>query len=108
METAGKFAANVAKKNNWLVQPNPAFLETVLTGLVKTRAAYGYYLCPCREGWGQREKDRDIICPCRYAAEDISEYGHCFCGLFISENLVKEKREFGTIPDRRPEELYPD
>lgn len=108
MKDIRDFVKNAAEKNNWQVQPDQAFLGTVLTGLEKTREAYGYYLCPCREGWGVRDKDRDIICPCEYAAEDISESGHCYCGLFMSKKAADENREIGAIPDRRPEELYPD
>lgn len=108
MKTVKEFAERAADENGWWVQPDEVFLDTVLTGLVKTREAYGYYLCPCREGWGDREKDRDIICPCKYAAADIIEYGHCYCGLFLSDEAVGEKKEVSAIPDRRPEELYPD
>ena len=103
-----KFAQNAADKNGWSVQPDKAFLKTVLDGLVKTREAYGYYLCPCREGWGDRIKDRDITCPCEYAAEDIKECGNCYCGLFLSKEAAESGREPATIPDRRPEALYPD
>lgn len=102
------FAKNAADRNGWSVQPNEVFLKTVLDGLVKTRKAYGYYLCPCREGWDNRFKDRDITCPCEYAAEDIAEYGHCYCGLFLSKEAAESGRDPDTIPDRRPEALYPD
>lgn len=102
------FAKNAAEKNGWSVQPDPDFLKTVLDGLVKIRETYGYYLCPCREGWGDHIKDRDIICPCKYAEEDIREFGHCYCGLFLSAAEAKSGREPGAIPDRRPEALYPD
>ncbi len=108
MDDISTFAENTAERYGWSVQPDKAFLNTVLTGLVKTRKAYGYYLCPCREGWGDRKKDRDIICPCEYAEEDIAESGHCYCGLFLSHKAAEEKKEVGAIPDRRPEELYPD
>jgi ferredoxin-thioredoxin reductase catalytic subunit len=102
------FAKNAAERNGWSVQPNETFLKTVLDGLIKTREAYGYYLCPCREGWGNRFKDRDITCPCEYAGEDIAEFGHCYCGLFLSAEAAESGREPEAIPDRRPESLYPD
>ncbi len=102
------FTERAAAKNGWLVQPDQEFLQTVLSGLEKTRETYGYYLCPCREGWGIRDRDRDIICPCDYAAEDIEEHGHCYCGLFVSGKAAAEDNEISAIPDRRPEELYPD
>ena len=102
------FAQNAADKNGWSVQPDKEFLKTVLAGLVKTREDYGYYLCPCREGWGNRFKDRDITCPCEYAKEDIREFGYCYCGLFLSKEAADSKRAPEAIPDRRPEALYPE
>jgi ferredoxin-thioredoxin reductase catalytic subunit len=103
-----KFVKNVADRNGWSVQPDESFLQTVLSGLEKTRETYGYFLCPCREGWGTRAKDHDIICPCEYAREDIEEYGNCYCGLFVSEKMLSSGNRPETIPDRRPEDLYPD
>ncbi len=108
MEQALKFARNVVKRGQWALQPNKDFLNNVLTGLEQNRARYGYYLCPCREGWGTRSGDKDIICPCHYAAQDIDEFGHCYCGLFMAVDAAAENREIGAIPDRRPDELYPD
>ena len=102
------FVHKAAKKNNWTLQPDKTFLQTVTDGLEKNRDSYGYYLCPCREGWGDREKDRDISCPCRYAKQDIEEYGHCYCGLFLSREAAASGKLPGAIPDRRPDELYPD
>lgn len=48
---------------------------------------------------------RDVICPCVYAGEDITEYGHCFCGLFLSREFHTTGKEVQPIPERRPEEL---
>jgi len=105
---AARFARKAAERNGWILQPGTDFLQTVLGGLEKTREAHGYYLCPCREGWGDIKRDRDIVCPCDYAGDDIAEYGQCYCGLFVSEEHAASGREPEAIPDRRPEELYPD
>jgi ferredoxin-thioredoxin reductase catalytic subunit len=104
----GDFVRNAAGRNGWSVQPDEEFLNTVQLGLEKSRKMHGYYLCPCREGWGNRIKDRDITCPCEYAAQDIAEYGNCYCGLFVSEQMAASGLPPAAIPDRRPEELYPD
>ncbi|PIE04412.1 MAG: ferredoxin:thioredoxin reductase [Spirochaetales bacterium] len=102
-----KFAQSVSRKYQWALNPEPEFLETVLNGLSSNREIYGYYLCPCREGWGIRDKDRDIICPCKYASPDIEEFGHCFCGLFFSEAAASGNLPINGIPDRRDDSLYP-
>ena len=67
----------------------------------------GYYACPCRETFGIRDKDKDIICPCEYAQADIDEHGHCYCALFTSEQFNSSGREAESIPERRPESLMP-
>ncbi|MCX5838848.1 MAG: ferredoxin:thioredoxin reductase, partial [Deltaproteobacteria bacterium] len=47
----------------------------LLNALLLNRDRYGYMCCPCRLASGDREWDRDIICPCAYRDEDIREYG---------------------------------
>lgn len=102
------FVQKVADSRGWILQSDQAFLETLIAGLTKTKETNGYYLCPCREGWGIREKDRDIICPCDYAAADIQEFGHCYCALFQSKDYASLKQAPQSIPERRPDELFPD
>ena len=50
----------------------------LLNALLLNRDRYGYMSCPCRLASGDREWDRDIICPCAYRDEDIREYGRCY------------------------------
>ena len=50
----------------------------LLNALLLNRDRYGYMCCPCRLASGNREWDRDIICPCAYRDEDIREYGRCY------------------------------
>ncbi|UCD35784.1 MAG: ferredoxin:thioredoxin reductase, partial [Nitrospiraceae bacterium] len=41
-------------------------VNDLLEGLIVNRGRYGYMCCPCRLAAGDREQDRDIICPCAY------------------------------------------
>ena len=50
----------------------------LLNALLLNRDRYGYMCCPCRLASGNREWDRDIICPCAYREEDVREYGLCY------------------------------
>jgi ferredoxin-thioredoxin reductase catalytic chain len=50
----------------------------LLDGLLTNRERYGYMSCPCRLASGNRDWDRDIICPCIYREEDIRAYGRCY------------------------------
>ena len=108
LENVHKFAQNAAAKNGWVLNPDPDFLESVVEGLFNNSEQFGYLLCPCRESAGSRESDRDIICPCDYAGDDIKEFGHCYCALYMSEEFVKSGEDPSSIPERRPEELMPD
>lgn len=50
----------------------------LLDGLLTNRERYGYMSCPCRLASGNRDWDRDIICPCIYREEDVRAYGRCY------------------------------
>ena len=76
----------------------------LLEALIKNKDRYGYMACPCRLACGEKEKDKDIICPCEYRAPDLKEFGACFCGLYISEALNNMEIESQYIPERRPPE----
>lgn len=89
----------VADHQGWVLNSDESFLAHLAQGLASNYNTYGYFLCPCRDGDGDRDEDKDIICPCVYARPDQDEYGHCFCGLF----LTKEFAERGTTPRPIPE-----
>ncbi|MCP4672263.1 MAG: ferredoxin:thioredoxin reductase [Desulfobacula sp.] len=76
----------------------------LLESLVLNKGRYGYMVCPCRLACGDREKDKDIICPCEYRQADLEEFGACFCGLYISKALNNNEIQSEYIPDRRPPE----
>jgi len=61
---------------------------SIIADLIVNKTRYGYMSCPCRLASGDREKDRDIICPCAYRAEDVREYGSCYCNLYVSRDII--------------------
>ena len=50
----------------------------LLNALLFNRERYGYMCCPCRLASGDRQGDRDIICPCIYREEDVRQFGRCY------------------------------
>lgn len=76
----------------------------LLESLLLNKERYGYMACPCRLACGDKEKDKDIICPCDYRQPDLEEFGACFCGLYISLALNNNEIESEYIPERRPPE----
>lgn len=107
IEDSRRFVSMVAAKQGWGVCPDPEHLQILVEGLTENYNRHGYFLCPCRDGTGEREKDADIVCPCVYNVPDQQEYGQCFCGLFVTKEFEAEGREPRQIPERRPEELQP-
>jgi len=74
----------------------------LLDGLIRNSERYGYMSCPCRLASGDYEKDRDIICPCVYRPPDVTEFGSCYCGLYVSEDWNAGRILNAYIPERRP------
>jgi ferredoxin-thioredoxin reductase catalytic chain len=102
IEQTRTFIEKAARHNGWVPNPDAEFRETIAEGLTTNANRFGYYLCPCRDGDGDRHEDRDIVCPCVYAKKDVEEYGQCFCGLFLSEEKAAENPpEVRQIPERR-------
>jgi len=79
----------------------------ILRGLLTNKERYGYMSCPCRLASGDREKDKDIICPCVYRAPDAEEYGSCYCNLYVSKEWNEDKIPHVYVPERRPPEKNP-
>jgi len=74
----------------------------ILQDLLVNKERYGYMSCPCRLASGDREKDRDIFCPCAYRADDVKDYGSCYCNLYVSREWNEGKIEHNYVPERRP------
>ena len=77
---------------------------SILSDLLVNKKRYGYSSCPCRLATGNREKDRDILCPCVYRAQDVKEFGSCYCNLYVSEDWNNDKIPHAYVPERRPPE----
>ena len=76
----------------------------LLEALLVNKERYGYMGCPCRLLGGDRDADRDIICPCVYSVADIEEYGSCYCNLYVSEEWNEGQVPHDYVPERRPPE----
>jgi ferredoxin-thioredoxin reductase catalytic subunit len=77
-------------------------VEALLGGLLVNKERYGYMSCPCRLAIGDRELDRDIICPCDYREPDVAEFGACYCALYVSPEWNEGAIPHDSVPERRP------
>lgn len=84
------------------LNPDVEFTKDLVRSLIVNQHRYGYQACPCRLSTGMKQDDLDIICPCDYRDKDIDEYGSCYCGLYVSEDILKGKNQVEPIPERRP------
>jgi ferredoxin-thioredoxin reductase catalytic chain len=95
------FARMVAEKQGWVLTGDEEQLSVLVAGLTKNYNRYDYYLCPCRDTDGSRRADAELICPCAFARPDIAEFGHCYCGLYLSGAFRASGRAPAAIPERR-------
>ncbi|MFH1135446.1 MAG: ferredoxin-thioredoxin reductase catalytic domain-containing protein [Pseudomonadota bacterium] len=86
-------------------QDRAAVLE-LLEALLINKDRYGYMCCPCRLSSGDRDRDRDIICPCEYRGPDVAEFGSCYCQLYVSRDWNEKRLERVYVPERRPPEKF--
>ncbi len=100
-----EYCNKVCKTNNWILNKDKSTLNDLIDGLVENKKSYGYQSCPCRLASGNRNLDRDLICPCDYAKLDIKDYGACYCNLYLRPDFYETiEKEFVIVPERRPVE----
>ena len=91
-----------AEASGYHLNPDMDTTKTLVDGLIVNEDRYGYRSCPCRLASGNADEDLDIVCPCDYRDPDVEEYGACYCGLYVSQEVKDGKKEIDSIPERRP------
>jgi ferredoxin-thioredoxin reductase catalytic subunit len=91
-----------SEKRGYYLNPDQEFTKDLIKSLLFNEKRYGYPACPCRLAEGIKELDLDVVCPCDYRDADIAEYGSCFCGLYVSQEIYKGIKKARSIPERRP------
>ena len=97
-------------KGGYFLNPDTSLVMDLVRGMCTNRERYGYEACPCRFCIGSREHNLDIICPCFYRDEDLTEFGSCFCGLFVAKDVAEGDRKLPEcVPERRdPTCVFPE
>lgn len=96
--------SKIQEPKGYYFNKNRTWALSIIADLLVNKARYGYMACPCRLAAGDREKDKDIICPCVYRVPDVAEYGSCYCNLYVSKAWNEESMPHPYIPERRPPE----
>ena len=97
----------VQEPKGYFFNKDREWVLTILKDLLVNKERYGYRSCPCRLATGDREKDRDIVCPCVYRADDVAQYGSCYCNLYVSRAWNDGEVEAQYVPERRPLDKMP-
>ena len=98
-----EYCNQVASKNNWILNKGQNTLNELIDGLVENKKSIGYQSCPCRLASGDRDLDRDLICPCDYAPLDAKEYGACYCNVYMRKDFYETiRKDYIQVPERRP------
>lgn len=91
-----------AESGGYHLNPDLEMTLALVEGLLINQGRYGYQACPCRIASGDKTEDLDIICPCDYRDPDLDEYETCYCGLYVSKNVMEKRKKIYPIPERRP------
>ena len=90
-----------AESGGYHVNPDTDFAQELVVGLLVNEKRYGYQACPCRLASAIKAEDLDIICPCEYRDADLTDYGTCYCGLYVSRAVIDGEKKTAAIPERR-------
>jgi len=106
MDAEGLYAKlkKVQEPKGYYFSNNHERVMELLEALLINKERYGYMACPCRLASGDRDNDRDIICPCVYREPDVAEFGSCYCNLYVSKEWNEGKIAQEYVPERRPAE----
>ncbi len=91
-----------ARQGGYNLNKDADFVRGLVRGLLVNEKRYGYRACPCRLASGEKDQDQDIICPCDYRDADLTDFGACYCALYVSKAVLAGKQELSSIPERRP------
>jgi ferredoxin-thioredoxin reductase catalytic chain len=97
----------VNEPKGYFFSNNQQMTMDLIAGLLTNKDRYGYMCCPCRLASGEREADKDIICPCDYREADVAEYGSCYCNLYVSKEWKEGTIPNRPVPERRPVDRLP-
>jgi len=97
-----------AEEAGYQLNPDKNFTLRLVQGLIENEKRYGYWCCPCRLAFGEKDKDVDVICPCYYRDSDLEEFGACYCALYVGDDWVSGRKKHSSIPERRPAKFMRD
>ena len=80
-----EFAKKHAEEKGIMLNLDERIVQGIIKGLFMKEEKFGEKYCPCRVVSGDKEKDREIVCPCIFHLDEIKDMGHCHCNLFVKK-----------------------
>lgn len=77
-----------AKQKGYTVNPHWMFFTNLKLWIHESQQTFGKRYCPCFEPSDNPELNKKMLCPCQFAAQEISEKGSCHCVLFGRNNFT--------------------
>ena len=77
-----------ARQSGYNLNSDADFVKGLVKGLLVNERRYGYRACPCRLAGGDKAEDLDIVCPCDYRDADLTDFGACYCALYVSKAVL--------------------
>ena len=78
----------LAKKNagesGYKLNPDYDIVVTAIKAIANNMRDKGEPYCGCRSTTGDKEKDKELICPCSRRDKDIAKRGACLCALYVA------------------------
>jgi ferredoxin-thioredoxin reductase catalytic subunit len=59
-------------------------VNKVIGLMTRNYKEFDAYYCPCKQSH-PLEPEKDTLCPCDAAEEEVRRDGHCYCRLFFKE-----------------------
>jgi ferredoxin-thioredoxin reductase catalytic subunit len=72
-----------AESKGWKINSDKKHVDWILTRLLINGKKHGFRYCPCKIITKNKEKDKEIICPCKDHEIEVEKEGKCHCGLFV-------------------------
>lgn len=88
---------HLAEQMGYVLNPDTRTLDRLVKHLAESAEQYGKMYCPCKRSYPVNT-DKDPVCPCSEAHDEVTHMGHCECRLFYSMAAsVQAKRRPGLL-----------
>lgn len=98
-----------ARQERYRINPHWMFYTNLKIWIAESEKIFGKRYCPCFEPGEDIETNKRLVCPCKYAEQEIRENGTCHCVLFgkgtltapqFKEAEARLMREYRGVPLR--------